>query len=171
MGHIGRFNKQKNHEFLIEVFKALHDKHPNSLLVMVGNGHLRPSIEKKVDQLGLSSCVRFLGIREDISDIMQGMDLFLFPSLFEGLPVVLVEAQAAGLRCIVSDTITSETDVSGRLEFVSLKESPDEWADKILSTSYEHADTSDLLRQNGFDTATMSQWLMEYYTKHAVQVR
>ena len=171
LGHIGRFNKQKNHDFLIEVFKALHDKHPNSLLIMVGDGPLKPSIEKKVSLLGLSSSVKFLGIREDIPDIMQGMDLFLFPSLFEGLPVVLVEAQAAGLRCIASDSITSETDVSGRVEFVSLTELPDKWSDKILSTSYEHADTSELLRQNGYDTATMSQWLMEYYTKQAVQVR
>ena len=89
-------------------------------------------LKKRYADLGLSSSVKFLGIREDIPDIMQGMDLFLFPSLFEGLPVVLVEAQAAGLKCIVSDTITNETDISGRIEFVSLKESPDEWADKIL---------------------------------------
>ena len=113
--------------------------------------------------------MKFLGIREDISDIMQGMDLFLFPSLFEGLPVVLVEAQAAGLKCIVSDTITSETDVSGRVEFVSLKESPEEWADKILSLHHMNmSDTSELLRQNGYDTATMAKWLTEYYTEQAV---
>ncbi|MDQ0242549.1 glycosyltransferase involved in cell wall biosynthesis [Bacillus fengqiuensis] len=171
VGHVGRFNKQKNHDFLIDIFKALHDKHPNSMLVMIGDGHLRSSIEKKVASLELSSSVKFLGVRGDISDIMQGMDLYLFPSLFEGLPVVLVEAQAAGLKCIVSDTITRETDVSGRVEFVSLKESLDEWADRILASSYEHTDTSELLRQNGYDTVTMAKWLTEYYKEHAVQAR
>ncbi|KMY51893.1 glycosyltransferase family 1 protein [Peribacillus loiseleuriae] len=171
LGHIGRFNKQKNHEFLIEIFKVLHHKQPNSMLVMAGEGHLKPFIEKKVADLGLSSSVMFLGIREDVSNIMQGMDLFLFPSLFEGLPVVLVEAQAAGLKCVVSDTITSETDVSGRIEFVNLKASPEEWANRILSSSYEHTDTAELLRQNGFDTVTMAKWLTEYYAEHALQAR
>lgn len=169
LGHIGRFNKQKNHDFLIDVFKAVHEKRPDALLVMVGDGHLRPAIEKKVADLGLSSNVRFLGIREDISKLMQGFDLFLFPSLFEGLPVVLVEAQAAGLNCIVSDSITSETDVSGRIQFVSLKEHPSAWADKILLSSYKHEDTSDLLRRNGYDTATMANWLTNYYLEYALQ--
>ena len=168
IGHIGRFNKQKNHEFLIDIFKALHEKQPNSMLVMVGEGDLKPLIEKKVANLGLSSHVKFLGVRSDISNIMQGMDLFLFPSLFEGLPVVLVEAQAAGLKCIVSDTITKETDVSGRLEFVSLNQSPEGWADKILASPYEHSDTAELLRQNGYDTVTMAKWLAEYYKEHVV---
>lgn len=170
IGHIGRFNKQKNHEFLIDIFKALHDKNPNAMLVLVGDGHLKPLIIKKVGSLGLSSHVKFLGVRSDIAHLMQGMDVFLFPSLFEGLPVVLVEAQAAGLKCIVSDTITRETDVSGRIEFISLKESADKWADKTLSDSYEHADTSELLRQKGYDTATMAKWLTDYYQEHAVQV-
>lgn len=171
LGHIGRFNKQKNHDFLIDVFKTVHEKCPESILVMVGDGQLRPLIEKKVTTLGLSSNVRFLGVRGDISNLMQGFDLFLFPSLFEGLPVVLVEAQAAGLKCIVSDTITSETDVSGRIEFVSLKRTSDVWADKILTSSYEHEDTSDLLRKNGYDTATMAKWLTNYYLDHAGQVK
>lgn len=169
IGHIGRFNKQKNHDFLIDIFKALHDEEPNSILIMAGDGHLRDSVEKKVASLDLSSSVRFLGVREDISRIMQGMDLFLFPSLFEGLPVVLVEAQAAGLRCVVSDTITRETDVSGRIDFVNIKDSPYKWAERVLSLSYEHEDTTDLLRQKGYDTLTMSKWLMDYYQKHAVQ--
>ncbi|SFI28688.1 MULTISPECIES: glycosyltransferase family 1 protein [unclassified Bacillus (in: firmicutes)] len=167
LGHIGRFNKQKNHDFLIDVFKAVHDKNPNSLLVMVGDGQLRPLIEKKVAALGLSSHVRFLGVRGDISSLMQGFDLFLFPSLFEGLPVVLVEAQAAGLKCVISDTITDETDVSGRIEFVSLKETPEVWVEKILTSSYDHEDTSDLLRKNGYDTATMAKWLTDYYLDHS----
>ncbi|HGH7181628.1 glycosyltransferase family 1 protein [Bacillus luti] len=171
LGHIGRFNKQKNHNFLIEVFKAVHEKRPDSVLVMIGDGYLRKTIEKKVDNLGLTSHVKFLGVREDVSNLMQGFDLFVFPSLFEGLPVVLIEAQAAGLKCIVSNNITSETDVSGRIEFESLENTPDVWAEKILSSSYGRKDTSNLLRANGYDTKTMAKWLTDYYINQVVQTQ
>lgn len=167
IGHIGRFNEQKNHDFLIDVFKAVHQKNKNALLVLAGEGHLRPVIERKVEKLGLSDNVRFLGVRSDVSKLLQGMDLFLFPSLFEGLPVVMIEAQAAGLRCIVSDTITSETDVTGRIKFISLRESAEIWAQTILDTTYEHEDTSESLRKKGYDTATMAEWLSEYYMSQA----
>ncbi|WP_282937455.1 glycosyltransferase family 1 protein [Paenibacillus sp. RC67] len=171
LGHIGRFNKQKNHHFLIDIFKAVHDKRPDSLLVLAGDGYLRPTIEKKVAQLGLSSCVMFLGVRSDIPDLMQAMDLFLFPSLFEGLPVVMVEAQAAGLRCFVSDAITKEADITGRVQFLSLKESAEAWAGRILSSSYEHEDTSALLQDHGYDTNSMAKWLSDYYLEQGLYTR
>ena len=120
---------------------------------MIGEGDLKIQIEQKVADLGLSSKVRFLGVRSDIANLMQGMDLFLFPSLFEGLPVVMVEAQAAGLKCVVSDTITQETDVTGRVEFVSLQESPQQWADKILTSTYEHCST----QQRNYGKINMTQ--------------
>ncbi len=163
IGHIGRFVKQKNHGFLLDVFKSVHDRCPDSLLILIGDGPLRPSIERKAAQLGLTANVKFLGVRGDISRLLQGMDLFLFPSLFEGLPVVLIEAQAAGLKCFASDTITSETDVAERVDFISLDTPPDVWAEKILASSYEHLDTSDLLERNGYDTAEMAKWLTRYY--------
>lgn len=171
LGHVGRFNKQKNHDFLIDVFKVVHDKCPESMLVLVGDGHLRSVIEKKVAKLGLSSNVRFLGIRGDIRNLMQGMDLFLFPSRFEGLPVVLIEAQAAGLKCLVSDAITREADVTERIQFISLRESPAVWASRILASTYEHMDTSELLRTNGYDTGSMTKWLADYYLDHSVHTR
>ncbi|WP_235427118.1 glycosyltransferase [Cohnella kolymensis] len=149
LGHIGRFNKQKNHDFVIDIFQEVHEKQPESMLVLVGDGPLRASVEKKAARLGLSEHVKFLGVRADIPRLMQGMDLFLFPSLFEGLPVVLVEAQAAGLKCVVSDAITRETDVTGRVDFISLKEPPSVWADNIIASSFEHEDTSEQLRNNG----------------------
>lgn len=168
IGHIGRFNKQKNHSLLIDIFNAVHKKYPNSLLVMVGEGDLRPTIERKVNDLGLISAVKFLGVRDDIPKLMQSMDVFLFPSLFEGLPVVMVEAQAAGLRCVVSDSITRESDVTGRVEFLSIKDSPDIWADKILASPCTREDTSELMLRNGYDTVTMAKWLTEYYLSHAI---
>ncbi|WP_245375419.1 glycosyltransferase family 1 protein [Paenibacillus eucommiae] len=171
LGHVGRFNKQKNHHFLIDVFQAVHEKCPESMLVLVGEGYLQEAIKKKVDKLGLTPHVRFLGVREDIPNLLQGMDLFLFPSLFEGLPVVLIEAQAAGLKCVVSDTITTETDVTGRIQFINLNESPDNWAHQILSSSYEHVDTSQLLRNKGYDTRSMTKWLTDYYRGHGMHSR
>ncbi|WIY61161.1 glycosyltransferase family 1 protein [Bacillus arachidis] len=167
IGHIGRFNKQKNHEFLIDIFHAVHKKNPESILVLIGEGTLRASIEKKVADLGLSSKVRFLGTRTDIPQLMQGFDVFLFPSLFEGLPVVLVEAQAAGLNCVVSDAITSESNLTGRMKFMSLKSSTELWADSILSSSLEHEDTTNVMQNMGYDTATMANWLTDYYYAHA----
>ncbi|MFC0333330.1 glycosyltransferase family 1 protein [Paenibacillus sepulcri] len=163
IGHIGRFTHQKNHEYLIDVFQAVHRQNPKALLVLAGEGELKPGIERKVEKLGLTGHVRFLGVRSDISRLLQGMDLFLFPSRFEGLPVVLIEAQAAGLRCIVSDAVTTEADVTGRLQFVSLQEAPEVWAKRILETTYEHEDTSEALRRHGYDTGSMAKWLSDYY--------
>ena len=163
IGHVGRFNEQKNHGFLIDIFQKVHQKNKNALLALVGEGKLQDSIKRKVERLGLSNHVLFLGMRSDIARLMQGMDLFLFPSLFEGLPVVLVEAQAAGLKCVVSDTITRDADVTGRVEFISLQKSSEEWAQKIVSESYEHKNTMQLLRMNRYDTETMSEWLASFY--------
>ncbi|MED3960175.1 glycosyltransferase family 1 protein [Priestia aryabhattai] len=168
IGHVGRFNKQKNHEYLIDIFHAVYKQRPNSILTLVGDGDLRQGIERKVKSLGLSANVKFLGVRNDISNLMQAMDLFLFPSLFEGLPVVLVEAQAAGLQCIVSDAITVESNITGNVEYISLGEPTETWAGKILSASYEHKDTSRILNEQGYDTKSMSKWLMEYYREHAL---
>jgi glycosyltransferase involved in cell wall biosynthesis len=163
IGHIGRFNEQKNHDFLLDIFKAIHDKNPNAMLVLAGEGHLKCKVEKKIERLGLTDHVKLLGVRKDVSNLLQGMDIFLFPSLFEGLPVVLVEAQAAGLRCVVSNAITTESDVTGRLQFISLRQSADYWANSILNTSYEHTDTSEALRRKGYDSSTMAKWLSNYY--------
>lgn len=167
IGHVGRFNEQKNHEFLIDIFKAVNQENSKTVLLLIGEGDLRRRMEKKVAALGLSSNVRFLGIRTDIPTLMQGMDLFVFPSLFEGLPVVLVEAQAAGLNCIVSNTITEECDVTGRVKFLDIKDSPLSWSKTILTSKYDHVDTRKQLINCGYDTSTMAQWLTNYYLKAA----
>lgn len=167
IGHIGRFNPQKNHDFVIDVFHAVHQREPNALLLLAGEGHLEPQIRRKVERLGLTKHVQFLGVRTDVARLMQAMDIFLFPSLFEGLPVVLVEAQAAGLRCVVSDAITRETDVSGRVDFMSLDQSPQTWAEKLLTATYEHADTSESLRKHGYDALSMADWLTGFYETEA----
>ena len=165
IGHVGRFNKQKNHDFLIDIFKAVHDMFPNVTLLLIGEGNLKKKIKEKVHKLGLSANVKFLGVREDIPQLMQAMDLFLFPSLFEGLPVVLIEAQAAGLKCIVSNSITNEVEITDRIQFMSLRDSSKVWAETILSSSLQHTDTFEQMSSNGFDTTTTANWLVSYYEK------
>ncbi|WP_231891399.1 glycosyltransferase family 1 protein [Paenibacillus swuensis] len=167
IGHIGRFNKQKNHEFLIEIMNAAVKQDPNVILLLVGEGHLRQSIEDKVSNLGIGDHVRFLGMREDIPRLLQSFDLFLFPSLFEGLPVVLIEAQAAGLNCLISDTITQECNITGRVTFADLKQPARHWASLLSNMSTEYADTSALLSSRGYDTATMAAWLGNVYLEES----
>jgi glycosyltransferase involved in cell wall biosynthesis len=167
VGHVGRFQEQKNHEFLLDIFKAILVKEPNALLVLAGEGHLRPMIERKIDRLGLRDNVKLLGVCENVARLLQGVDIFLFPSLYEGLPVVLVEAQAAGLSCIVSDAITTESDLTGLVSYISLKQPPDAWADAVLTAPREHRNMAEALARHGYDTTTMVKWLSDYYLANA----
>ena len=112
IGHVGRFVQQKNHTFLVDVFKEYHKKNPDSKLLLVGSGPLEDKIKKKVEKLGLKDSVLFLGQRDDINRLYSAMDVFCLPSLYEGLPVVGVEAQAAGLPCVFSDKITNDTVIT-----------------------------------------------------------
>lgn len=114
IGHVGRFVKQKNHDFLIDVFNEYHTKNPDSKLLLVGTGPLEEKIKAKVEKLNLSNSVLFLGQREDTNKLYSAMDVFCLPSLYEGLPVVGVEAQAAGLLCIFSDKITPDVIISNQ---------------------------------------------------------
>lgn len=151
IGHVGRFVKVKNHDFLIDIFSEIYKKNKNSLLILVGDGELAEKIENKVKKLNLEQNVKFLGIRSDINKIMQGMDIFLMPSLYEGLPVVGVEAQASGLLCILSDSMTKETKVIESTEFLSIEKSASEWSDFIYNKykSFKRRDTrKDIIKAN-----------------------
>ncbi|PYF03258.1 glycosyltransferase family 1 protein [Ureibacillus chungkukjangi] len=138
IGHVGRFQYQKNHEFLIDIFSEVHKRDSNAFLLLVGDGELMENMKKKVNLLGISDAVKFLGKRSDVNELMNCMDIFLLPSHYEGLPVVAVEAQTSGLRCILSDVITTETNISGQVEFMSLKLSAQEWAEQILSNQFKN---------------------------------
>lgn len=133
IGYVGRFMKQKNHSFLIDIFEQVHIRNPDSVLVLVGEGELEQEIQDKVNQLGLYSAVKFLGIRSDVYKLLQAMDVFLLSSLYEGLPVVGVEAQASGLKMIASDTVTKEAKFTEVFTFISLKQSVAVWAENVLS--------------------------------------
>lgn len=142
IGHIGRFHFQKNHEFVIAVMRALKKKEKNVELLLIGQGELMDAIQKKVGESGLTKEVQFLGVRSDVAQLYQAMDVFLFPSVFEGLPVVLLEAQANGLPCVISDNITKKIKINDNLYFRSLEETPEKWADFILNTAAERGRVS-----------------------------
>ncbi len=165
VGHVGRFNKQKNHPFLIELFAALLKREPNAVLLLVGGGEDQPRIEQKVRDLGIAERVRFLGVRSDVADLMQAMDVFAFPSLFEGLPVTMVEAQAAGLPCLISDGIPKECILThGLVEIVPLAAGPEAWAERVLEKrNFPRTDRRAEIAAHGFDIATEAVKLQEFY--------
>lgn len=121
LGHVGRFCRQKNHSFLIDVFAELHRQIPNSKLLLVGDGELRDDIIAKTISLGLRDFVIIAGIRSDMPSLYSAMDVFVFPSLFEGMPNAVLEAQACGLSCVLSDSITKEADLTRKLNYLPIE--------------------------------------------------
>ncbi len=132
VGHVGRFNFQKNHKFLLQIFAEIKKLRPDAVLWLVGKGELENQIKDQVIQLHLQDNVQFLGIRTDIPTLLSGMDLLIFPSLFEGMPNTVIEAQTNGLPCLISDTITTQVHQTELVHFMSLKKIPVQWAKKAL---------------------------------------
>lgn len=165
VGHVGRFNPQKNHPFLLDIFAALLKKEPNAALLLVGGGADMPKIQAKVQELGIAERVRFLGVRSDVADLMQAMDVFVFPSLYEGLPVTMVEAQASGLPCIISDKVPPECILTeGLVNIMPLSASPEAWAEKILTMrAVPRTDLREEIAAHGFDITTEAVKLQEFY--------
>nr|MCU0513015.1 glycosyltransferase [Anaerolineae bacterium] len=134
VGHVGRFFEQKNHRFLIDIAAEAARRDPQVYFLLVGDGPLRPEIEQRVAAAGLAGRVIFTGVRQDVPQLMQMMDVFLLPSLYEGLALVTIEAQAAGMPMLLSDTITPETQiVAGLPHFMALTQPATAWAEKLLS--------------------------------------
>lgn len=127
VGHIGRFNQQKNHIFLIDIFKEILKKEDKAILLLVGIGELQNAIKNRVNEFGLDEHVIFANVRNDIPSILSAMDVFIFPSLYEGMPNTVIEAQATGLDCIISEAITREADITGLVKFLPLRD-PQQWA-------------------------------------------
>lgn len=134
VGNVGNFwGKGKNQSFVVKVFNELYQKNNNYRLCLIGDGSLRVSVEKQVEEFGLKDKVFFIGAINDVDEYLNAIDLILMPSLYEGLPLTLIEQQANGLQCVCSDTITTEADKTGNLKYISLEESAKEWAQKIVS--------------------------------------
>ena len=132
IGVVGRLTKPKNPFYCIDVFEKTLEKDPNIKMVFIGDGEYRLALEQKVSEKGLKEKIYFLGIRSDVNKWMSAIDCLLMPSLFEGLPFTLVEAQAAGLHCVVSKNVPEEVNITGKVEFVNLEDDLALWAEKII---------------------------------------
>ena len=157
IGHIGRFNHQKNHSFLIDIFKKYLQLNSKAKLILVGDGELRSSIKEKVMKYKISDKVIFTGIRKDIPQLLSAFDLFLFPSFYEGMPNTVIEAQTSGLPCIISNSITKEVEVTDLINFVSLNADSNIWANKIIeiqkNKKKNREQYSTIMKQKGYDIA------------------
>ena len=166
LGHIGRLNKVKNVAFILEILKELKDLGIKAKFVSAGQGSEYDCLVKKAKALNIENDVCFLGLRNDINIIVQAFDVFVFPSFYEGLPVSVIEAQASGLKCLLSDTVSKEVDITGNVEFMSLENSPKEWAEKITSMiPYERENTQQKIIDAGYDIKTTADYLTELYIK------
>lgn len=170
-GHVGRLEEQKNHRFLLEIFELIYKKRQDAALWLIGAGVLEEELRLLVKEKKLEEAVFFLGNREDVPVLMQGMDCFVFPSLFEGLPVTLIETQAAGLPAVISDRITPEVDVTKLIHRISLKEGAKVWAERAAalaeaareSREKENGKIQRELRAAGYDITESSRWLEQFY--------
>ncbi|MEQ2455825.1 glycosyltransferase family 1 protein [Flavonifractor hominis] len=165
LGHVGRFEEQKNHRFLLDIFECIHRAEPDSKLLLVGDGPLRPQIEQEIAERGLGHAVCLTGVVADVWRYYQAMDVLLFPSLYEGLPVTLVEAQAAGLPCVISNHITPEILLTDSICTQPLEHGPEAWAQRALELRGGAVRRSDLsrLREAGYDINQTAQWLQAFY--------
>ncbi len=164
IGHVGRYCYIKNQMFLLDIFVEVLRKKPNSKLLLIGKGEDETALRKKVSELSLDRNVFFLLDRSDVKELYQAMDVFVMPSMFEGLPVVGVEAQANGLPCVVSDKISDEILLTETISMMSLKRSAEEWAEQILSVPKERGKNSiEQLKCKGYDTETEADKLAKWY--------
>lgn len=164
IGHVGRFDYQKNHSYLIDIFAQLYEIRQDVALLLLGEGPGMESIKEKCRALGIMEKVSFLGNQKQPEDYYQAMDIFLLPSFYEGLPGVLVEAQAAGLKCYVSDTVTREAKATDLVTYLSIEQPAGEWAKKIdESASYERHDTCQTMRDAGFDVKAQAAAYRMFY--------
>lgn len=165
-GNVGRFNLQKNHKFLIDIFYYINLKSSNSELVLIGDGELKKEVEQYSIEKGVRDKVIFYGNSNEVPQLLQALDVFLLPSLYEGLPFVLVESQAASLPAVVSDTVTKEVKCTDYIRYLSLSEKPEKWCDLAIAMSKtKRYDTEDQLRNAGFSIIDMIKKLDDLYTQ------
>lgn len=164
IGSVGRFDLQKNPDGILEIFRLVHEKRPDCKLLWIGDGPLKLEIVNKVYKLGLQDQVIFTGVRNDVNELLQAMDVFIMPSFYEGLPVSAIEAQAAGVRCFISDTVTKEVAITPVCEMLSLDDY-DKWALILsqLEANFKHPDMKRMIINAGYDIRTSSKWLQDFY--------
>jgi glycosyltransferase involved in cell wall biosynthesis len=162
--HVARLTHQKNQRFLLELFAGVVVKNNNVVLIIVGDGELMRPLKAKAVDLGLGDYVRFLGQRNDIPDLMQAADIFILPSLNEGLPGVAIEAQAAGLPCLLSDTITPEVKLTPNVKFIPITQGIEPWVSGVLAyINFIRYDTIEDVRRAGYEVRDAAVRLQSLY--------
>ena len=170
IGHVGRFAQVKNHTFLIDVFHEI-SKQYKAKLLLVGDGEFRDTIDCKVKAYNLEDKVIFTGVQSNVSDYLQAMDVFVFPSLYEGLPLTLVEAQASGLPCVISDAIPSECKKTDLVTQLSLDSGSEKWAEMVIALSQtKRKDTSAQIIASGFDIKNNANKLADFYIEEYANI-
>lgn len=164
VGHVGRFSPPKNHDFLLDIFRSINRKTPSKLL-LVGDGELRAKIEQKIQRLGLEEAVILAGVRSDVADLLQAMDVFVFPSIHEGLPLALLEAQASGLPCLISDKLPIDCKQTELLAQLSLSAGAERWAKAAIKAAEDtlRRDSSAEIKASGFDIVDSARRLQDFY--------
>ena len=165
VGHVGRFIPQKNHERIVEIFYKFHKLNKNSVLLLIGEGKLKRHIEELVKSMNLEESVLFLGQRDDVNDIFQAMDIFLFPSLYEGLGMVLIEAQCSNLECVASTEVPKVVKINDNFKFISLDSSSDVWVKNILdgTSNLNRHDCTQAISNAGYNIKIEARKLEERY--------
>lgn len=172
VGHVGRFMPQKNHSFILDIFKEVLKTKPDSKLLLAGEGDLEQEIKKKAALQHISDKVIFAGVRSDVPELLQAMDVFVLPSIYEGLPLVIVEAQAAGLPCLISDKVPIECEKThGLVRQMRLDAGAEKWAEAVLeAVSVERKNTSEEIREADFDIKENGKRLEQFYLNLAAQI-
>lgn len=164
LGHVGRFDRPKNHPYLIRIFAAVCAVRDDAVLLLVGDGEGREAAKRQCESLGIGDKVLFAGNQKQPEDYYQAFDFFLLPSFYEGLPGALVEAQAAGLKCLVSDTVTREAQATALVTYMSIGLPPEAWARELLAqTGYDRRNTYQELSESGFDVRVQAEDYMNFY--------
>ncbi len=164
VGTVGNYSSVKNPMATIAIFDEILKRRTDARFIWVGDGYLRKQIEEEINRRGLNKYMNLLGSRGDVDILLQAMDAFVLPSLYEGLPVVAIEAQAAGLKCFFSDTVTHEADITGRCTFLDNTDYVS-WAEEICSADLEKRDTYEQIRNAGYDVSMTAKWLQDFYLR------
>ncbi len=162
VGHVGRFSKQKNHKFLLPVFAEIKKKNKSAKLLLVGTGELESQISTQAQELGILDDIVFAGVRSDVPALLSAMDVFVLTSLYEGMPNTIIEAQATGLPCIISDTITRQANITGLVSYLPLNQNVEDWADKaLLASAQVRKDTTNDFLEAKYDIGSVRELFVQ----------
>lgn len=168
LGHVGRFHAQKNHRFLLESFYGLKKNRPNTKLILLGDGELKDEIARLILELGLNDSVIMLGVKDDVENYMWAMDALLLPSVHEGLPVVVVEAQASSLMSFVSETVTNEVGFSDLVKYLPIDNGTEPWIEALSQYQPKRKDVSAQIAMNGYSVKDSAEWVYSFYREISV---